>query len=275
MPKLSWDEAHRRLRHISLTSMRALTHIVTGLEIDESMDPVLNCESCIQAKAAHQSFPKESTTQAERPGDLTHSDLWGPSRTTSPSGSKYFILFMDDHTWRITIKFLHQKSEAEREVKNYIAWIKTQLGRMPKAFRMDNGGEFISIKPYLESKGIEFQTSAPHSPAQNGVAERLNRTLTELMIAMLSEKNLPQTLWAKAIHHATYIRNRCTTKALLGTTPMEAWTRNKPDLSHLREFGSDIWTLIEGDRTKTSPKSTKMTFVRFEERPKAIRYYNP
>jgi Reverse transcriptase (RNA-dependent DNA polymerase)/gag-polypeptide of LTR copia-type/Integrase core domain/GAG-pre-integrase domain len=275
--KLTWNEAHKRLGHISLTSMKALINgkMVTGLDVDPVAPATIQCESCIQAKASHQSFPKESMTRAEKAGDLTHTDLWGPARTQSPGRAKYFITFTDDHTRRVTIKFLKLKSDADQALKNYVAWIETQLGRKPKAFRCDNGGEYIGMKPWLEEQGIECQMSAPHSPSQNGVAERQNRTLTELMRAIMMEKLLPQTLWSVAIGHAAYIRNRSPTRALNGKTPIEAWTGNKPNLSHLREFGCDVWILDEGDRAKTRPKANKFTFVGFVEGSKSIRYWNP
>jgi hypothetical protein len=142
-------------------------------------------------------------------------------------------------------------------------------------FRCDNGREYIAMKPWLEEQGIECQMTAPHSPAQNGVAERQNRTLTELMRAMMGEKLLPQTLWSVTISHAAYIRNRSPTRALDEKTPMEAWTGNKPNLSHLREFGCDVWILDEGDRAKTQPKSNKFTFIGFVKGSKSIRYWNP
>jgi hypothetical protein len=57
--KISWNEAHRRLGHISISSMKTLLNgnMITGLEVDQSTDPSIQCESCIQAKATHQSFP--------------------------------------------------------------------------------------------------------------------------------------------------------------------------------------------------------------------------
>src|SRR5258707_11735081 len=54
-------------------------NMATGINIDETATPTIHCEACIQAKAVHQSFPKESSMRAEKPGDLTHSDLWGPA----------------------------------------------------------------------------------------------------------------------------------------------------------------------------------------------------
>src|SRR5260221_2839405 len=103
-------------------------NMTTGIHIDEMATPTVDCEACIQAKAVHQSFPKESSMRAEKPGDLTHSDLWGPAPKASPGGSKYFISFINDKTRRVTIKFIKAKSDAEREIQNYVAWIETQLG---------------------------------------------------------------------------------------------------------------------------------------------------
>src|SRR5258708_15775785 len=257
-------------------SMKELLNgnMATGINIDETATPTIHCKACIQAKAVHQSFPKESSMRAEKPSDLTHSDLWGPAPKASPGGSKYFISIIDDKTWHVNIKFIKSKSDAEREIQNYVAWIETQMGRMPKAFRTDNGGEYIKAKPWLDSKGIELHVTARHSPAQNGVSEWQNRTLAKLMRAMLAEKNLPETLWAEVIAHAAYIRNRSPTRAT-GMMLMEAWVGNKPDLSHLREFGTDVWILSEGESNKTQPKSVKMILVGFEDGSKAVRYYNP
>jgi len=116
---------------------------------------------------------------------------------------------------------------------------------------------------------------APYSPSQNGITERFNRTLLELMCAMLIEKRLPAFLWDEAVAHAVYLRNRAPMRALKGMTLMEAWSGTKPNVSHLRKFGCDVWILDEDkNRSKLAPKSKKMVFTGFEDGPKAVRYYN-
>ena len=85
---------------------------------------ILTKWQCHQAKAVHQSFPKELTMRAEKPGDLTHSDLWGLAPKASPGGSKYFISFIDNKTRHITIKFIKSKLDAECKIQNYVVWIK-------------------------------------------------------------------------------------------------------------------------------------------------------
>jgi len=162
-------------------------------------------------------------------------------------------------------------------IQQYIASLETKFGRTPKAIRVDNGREFINEESskWFADKGIEVQTTAPYSPSQNGVAERFNRTIMELARAMLTARALPNYLWAEAVSYASYIRNRCKTNALNDKTPYEAWNDVKPDVSHLREFGCDVWVLDESDRSKLDPKANKFIFVGFEDGPKATRYYNP
>jgi len=124
------------------------------------------------------------------------------------------------------------------------------------------------------SKGIKLEYMAPHSPVQNGVAEWMNRTLAALACAMIFSTQVPKFLWPEAITHAAYWCNRTHTCALESKTPLEAWSRHKLDVLHLRKFGSPVWILNEGQLTKLQPKSTKHTFMGFMDGPKAIKYYD-
>ncbi len=66
------------------------------------------------------------------------------------------------------------------------------------------------------------------------------------------------------------------TRALEGKTPEEAWTKTKPNVLHLKEFGCDVWILTEGQNlSKLEPKSKKFIFVGYLDGPKAIKYYDP
>ena len=149
----------------------------------------------------------------------------------------------------------------------------------PTAFRCDQGAEFVNdnLKQWLRGQGIELQTTAPYSPSQNGAAERLNRTLVELARAMMIGANVPMFLWEYALQHAAYLHERTPTKALEGKTPYEAWYGNKPDVSHLREFGSPVYVLLQGQnkQPKLMPRSKQQIFVGFDDGSKAIKYFNP
>ena len=118
--------------------------------------------------------------------------------------------------------FLKKKDEAAQHVKNYIQALKTHK-RSPIAIKIDRGKEFLNevLKTFLDNEGLEIQATAPYSPSQNGIAERMNRTLVELGHAMLKGQELPEFLWEYAIAHAAYLRNRAYTKFLKNITPYE------------------------------------------------------
>ena len=146
----------------------------------------------------------------------------------------------------------------------------------PKRFHADNGGEYITgdLQRWCASKGIRLEYMDLHSPVQNGVVERMNCTLAELARAMIFSTQVPKFLWPEAISHATYLRNRTHMWALDLKMPLEVWCGRKPDVLHLKEFGSPVWILNEGQLTKLQPRSTKHTFVGFVDGPKAIKYYD-
>ena len=117
---------------------------------------------------------------------------------------------------------------------------------------------------------------APYSPPQNGVAERANQTLVELAHAMINAQHVLEFLWEHAIDHASYIRNCSYMRTLQGETPYEIWHGLKLSVTHLREFGTPVWVLLQGQaqQRKILPKSKQRIYVGHEDGPQAIKYYN-
>lgn len=106
----------------------------------------------------------------------------------------------------------------------------------------------------------------PYNPHQNGLAERFNRTLMDLFRSMLQHKKLSTSFGAKALNVAVHIRNRVTCKALSNnTTSYEVLTGSKPDLSHLRFFGSRCWyKAVDHKLNKLEPRAVKAVFVGYK-----------
>ena len=104
---------------------------------------------------------------------------------------------------------------------------------------------------YLKSKGIRQELTVPHSPQQNGISERMNRTLMESARSMMARASLPDKYWAEAVACAAYLNNRTPTSALQGSkTPLEVWSGRKPDISHLRVFGCMARTWLSEKETR-------------------------
>ena len=94
---------------------------------------------------------------------------------------------------------------------------------------------------HLKWNGTRQKLTVHDTPEHNGVAECLNRTILEKICAMLHAGGQPKFLWGEAVHHAVWLKNRTSTKALSGLTPFEVIYSRKPDLRGLCEWGSCVW----------------------------------
>ncbi|GJV53511.1 putative ribonuclease H-like domain-containing protein [Tanacetum coccineum] len=116
--------------------------------------------------------------------------------------------------------FLATKDETSGILQNFIRQIKNQLNHRVKIIRSDNGTEFKNrdMLEFCGNKGIKQEYSNARTPQQNGVAERMNRTLIEAARTMLADSLLPTTFWAEAVSTACYIFNRNQTNPHAGTS---------------------------------------------------------
>ena len=80
-----------------------------------------------------------------------------------------------------------------------------------KCLRTDRGGEF---NDFCKQHGVKRQLTTAYTPQKNGVAECKNRTVINLVRAMLTEKKVPKNFWPEAIRWTIHILNRSPTLAL-------------------------------------------------------------
>ena len=121
-----------------------------------------------------------------------------------------------------------------------------------------------------------MESTAPYSPAQNSIAERLNHILLEHARAMLFAKQVPKMIWPEAVAYACYIKNRTPMQALgMDTIPFEVFFGRKPNIGRLEEFGKKCWVQVPDQRhTKLDLKSEQHIFTGIALNAKAWRYYN-
>lgn len=117
--------------------------------------------------------------------------------------------------------FLKKKLEVFEAFKKFKARVEKESGHYIKALRSDRGGEFMSneFKRCCYEHGIHHFLTVARSPQQNGVVERKNRTVLNMVRSMLKRKNLRNELWAKPVDCVVYILNRSPTTSLLNQTP--------------------------------------------------------
>ncbi|KAG5881726.1 hypothetical protein JTB14_037942 [Gonioctena quinquepunctata] len=179
-----------------------------------------------------QTFPKKSFTKTTNVLDIIHTYLCGPMRTITPGGKKYILTFIDDSSRYSTIYLLSRKSEVFDKLRKYVRLVQNKFNKKPRILRSDRGGEYINseVTNFLKSEGIELQLTAPYSSKQNGVAERKNRYLTEMVRCMLIGASLSNTYWGEAVMTANYLENLVPTKAT-NNIPFEIWNGMKGAVS--------------------------------------------
>ena len=269
---------HRRLGHMSLGNLRKLSN---GSNIHGIQGEITNidfCEDCTMGKNHRKPFPNRPTSLKDTPLELVHSDLCGKMNSKSLSGGEYFLTFIDDATRYCWIYILKNKSEVCDIFKNWKIMVENQTGHRLKILRTDGGGEYTSkiFEDYLTSEGVLHHKTVPHTPEQNGLSERMNRTLTESVRSMLSDCSLPAEFWAEAVSTATYLRNRSPLKCLQNKSAFEALFKKAPDVSHIRVFGCQAYAHInKSERKKLDMKSKQCLLMGYGEGVKGYRLYDP
>ena len=220
---------HGRLGHVNFNSLRKLINMkhIPNFQIDLKH----KCETCVEAKLTRSSF--QIIKRYTQPLDLIHSDICDFKSIQTRGGNKYFITFIDDCTKYCYVYLLKSKDEALDKFILYKNEVENQLNRKIKELRSDRGGEYVvPFMSLCEQSGIIHQVTAPYSPQSNGIAERKNRTLKEMMNAMLISSGLPQNMWGEAVLSANYLLNKIPRKQE-DKTPYELWKGRAPSYKFL------------------------------------------
>ncbi|WRX12996.1 Integrase [Theobroma cacao] len=240
---------HCRLGHINETRL-------TKLHKQGYIDPFNyesygTCECCLLGKMTKSPFTKKS----ERAGvllGLVHSDVCGPMNTSARGGYSYFITFTDDHS---------------RYVQKYKAEVEKQTGKSILTLRSDKGGEYLSqeFQDYLKENEILPQWTPPRTPQHNGVSERRNRTLLDMVRSMMTRGYALETI--------ARILNQVPTKSV-DKIPYEIWSGKRLNLSYARIWGCTAYV----KRTmsdKLEARSEKCKFVGYPKETHEYYFYNP
>ncbi|GJZ22358.1 retrotransposon protein, putative, ty1-copia subclass [Tanacetum coccineum] len=153
--------------------------------------------------------------------------------------------------------------------------VENQLGKTIKALRSDRGGEYISqeFKDYLKACGIVQQLTPPYTPQHNGVSERRNRTLLDMVRSMMNLTTLPLSFWDYALESAARILNMVPTKKV-DKTPYELWFGKVPNLSYLKVWGCEA--LVKRDTPdKLQQRSVKCIFIGYPKETMGYYFYFP
>ncbi|GJY12467.1 retrotransposon protein, putative, ty1-copia subclass [Tanacetum coccineum] len=246
--KLDLDSAllwHCRLGHISKKRIEKLQH--DGLLNSPDLRVFEKCVSCMSGKMARKPY----IHQVERAKDLLgliHTDVCGPFKIMSRQGANYFITFTDDFSRYGYVYLLKHKH-----------------------------GVFETFKVVQkEDHGIIAHRTPPYTPQHNGVSERRNRTLLDMIRSMMSQTTLPKSFWDYALETAARILNMVPTRKI-EKTPYEVWHGHAPKMSYLKVWGCEA--LVKRDTLtkpkKLEPMSIKCIFIGYPKETMGYSFYYP
>ncbi|GMF42283.1 unnamed protein product [Phytophthora fragariaefolia] len=160
--------------------------------------------------------------------------------------------------------------------KIYKAAMENATGKTIKRLRSDNDGEYTDelFKAYLNHNDINHEKTMPYTPQQNGLAERMNRCLVEMARCMLYHEGISNKWWAESVNIAVWIINRIPNSVNI-KTPYEIVNKAKPQLKHLKVFGSLGYAHIPDEkRQKLDTKAFRCRFLGYEDGVKGYRVLN-
>ncbi|GJX57971.1 retrotransposon protein, putative, ty1-copia subclass [Tanacetum coccineum] len=248
-----------------------------GLLNSIDIESLGKCVSCLSGKMARKPY----SHQVERAKDLLgliHTDVCGPFRIVSRQEASYFVTFTDDFSRYGYVYLLKHKHEVFETFKVFQKEVENQLGKTIKSLRSDRGGEYMSQEflDHLKEHGIIAHRTPPYTPQNNGVSERRNRTLLDMVRSMMSQTTLPKSFWDYALETAARILNMVPTKKV-DKTPYEIWHGQAPKLSYLKVWGCEALvkrdTLTKPD--KLDPRSFRCIFVGYPKETMGYSFYNP
>jgi len=269
---------HRRLGHVGMKQLnRLLKHdLVVGLK-NVKFDKDKLCSACQAGKQVANTHPTKSVMSTERPLELLHMDLFGPTTYRSIGGNCYCLVVVDDYSRYTWVFFLHDKADTYDTFKKFFTRAENEFELKVKKVRSDNGSEFRNtrVEEWCDVKGIKHEFSTKYTPEQNGLVERKNRTLIDMARSMLSEYNVSDSFWAEAINTACHASNRLYCHRFHNKTPYELLIGRKPNISYFRVFGCKCYILKKGTRlSKFQSKCDEGFLLGYSSNSKAYRVYN-
>ena len=161
--------------------------------------------------------------------------MW-TSPIPSVSGCKYYLVTLDfsHYLWTFPLRLYTFPT-----LSNFFAYVAMQFGVPILGIQCDNGREFDNhtSRAFFLSHGVQLWMSCPYTSPQNGKAERIIRSINNVVRSLLFQASVPPAYWFAALSTATLLLNILTTKTINFSTPHMVLYGSPPSYDHLRVFG--------------------------------------
>ena len=261
--RIDLELAHKRFGHVGQLLLSRMFE-AGAIDLQLSSKKLFLCPVCAANKVTKNPVPsrRERPQQVRQPFERIWSDVKGPIMKDF-WGNKYFVTFTCDQTRYTVVFVMRRKSEVLSMFNDFNEWVRRQRF-VVRLLNSDNGGEYKSNEfvAYCRKHAISQQFTCPDTSAQNGISERLNRTLWEGVNCALSEAALSRAFWSLALKHVCMIKNRIWHDALSDASPHQLVFNQVPSMRGILTFGSDVHVLRDGIvKSRPEPKGDKCIYV--------------
>jgi len=261
---------HQRLAHLNPKSLQRLISSDAKASAATDMNTkVGDCDACVLGKMTRKPFPKHSDTRAVKPLEVVHSDVKGPIGQKG----RYVVTFVDDHSRYVCAYIIKAKSDVTDKFKDYFNYWTTRFKLPLGCLHSDNGGEYLpqELKEFCTLHGIKTSYTLPGSPQENGIAERMNRTIFDKARAMIEHAGAPaEELWEEAVRNAIHIINLSPASANDGESPAMRW-EGIQRLCGVRVFGCLAWAHC--NQGPLEPRAVRCVYVGIDPQRKGWRLW--
>jgi hypothetical protein len=268
---------HNRMGHPGTTMFRRMIPILSGHEVCQGdANKVGVCSACAQGKMINRPSCWKLPTKLPLRLHRLHGNICGPIIPAS-GPFRYFMVLVDAAGIHFEVTLLSTRNIVFAKLLAMLIKFRTHNLDFPvKTLRMDNAEEFKSqhFEDYCLATGIELTYSVLYEHSQNGLAEAFIKKIQLISRPLLTQAGLPSYFWAHAVLHAATLFRYCPT-LLNDFSPLELASGQKPDISHFRVFGCQVWIpTVEPKRTTISKHRIEGVYVGFDS-PSIIRYLTP
>jgi histone deacetylase 1/2 len=190
------------------------------------------------------------------------------------SGSKYYLVCLDDFTHYLWTFPLKLKSETFSTLHNFHTYVLTHFNSRIQFVQCDNGREFDNnaARSFFLEHGVHLRLSCPHTSQQNGKAEQVIRSINNIMRTLLFQASMPPAYWAESLRTATQLFNIHPTKTIQNRTPHRALFGTPPTYDHLRIFGCRCYPNLSSTMPhKLAPRSAECVLLGYPDNHKGYR----
>ena len=266
-------EWHRRLGHIGFSTLADLARsgLIQGCpspsEFLQARDTE-GCEACALGKMRRTTHPPRPPRELRVLGRV-HADL------CQLRPGCYLSSYIDEATRYAVLSVQAYKSETAATMRKCVLWSEAQTGLRVQRVRHDRGGEYMTreLLRFFDDRGIQVEPTAGYSPESNGIAERHNLSILDMVLPMLLDSadpayGLPRLSDKYAPDAAVYANDqhnaRPSHSAIVGATPHEGFFGRPADLTCFRRFGCRVWVHRPGHRGKLESRGVPGRFMGFE-----------